>query len=658
MTKIFIMLGAAALGAALALPAHAQKAADKPAKASDIPVETFFQRPKFVNMALSPNAGLLAALAPAGGRTQLAVIDLKNRSANVLTGFKEFDVVDFQWVNDNRLFFRVGDTKDASGQQRYRGTYAIDRDGSNVRDLTGLLKNTGFRQIAPLVAIFDGSDDMIVAANERTAEFLDAYRLNTKSGRFTLLTFDNPGETVGFVVDRNLVPRIARSRGEGSMSVIYHRANANAKWEKIAEYDNLVGETFNPIAFDYDNRTLYVSTHNGKDRTAIYKYDTETKKLGDLVFEHPLIDINGGLIFDRAQKKLVGISYNAERLQTKWFDPKRESLQKQIDQTLKNTDNSLSFAASSEKYALIFSSSDVFSGDHSLYDAEKGALEKLPATREWLPRELMPTRKFIKYKARDGMEIPAYLTIPAGSDGKNLPLVVNIHGGPNVRGFTWADWGRPEAQFFASRGYAVLEPEFRGSRGYGRKLYESGLARWGYAMQDDIDDGVLHLTKEGIAEKGRACLYGGSYGGYAAKWGAIRNPELYRCGITLVGVSDIELTYNDNSIYTRGRQSTQDRTGAKTLGDVKDPAQRAKWAAVSPVEQASKLQRPLLISYGREDQIVPLVHGERFKAALEKAGKKFEWVVYDGEGHGYAKDENVFDWNNRVEKFLAEHLKK
>jgi dipeptidyl aminopeptidase/acylaminoacyl peptidase len=270
----------------------------------------------------------------------------------------------------------------------------------------------------------------------------------------------------------------------------------------------------------------------------------------------------------------------------------------------------------------------------------------------------MPTRKFIKYKARDGMEIPAYLTIPAGSDGKNLPLVVNIHGGPNVRGFTWSDWGRPEAQFFASRGYAVLEPEFRGSRGYGRKLHESGLARWGYEMQDDIDDGVLHLAKEGIVEKGRACLYGGSYGGYAAKWGTIRNPELYKCGITLVGVSDIELTYKDNSRYTRGRNSTQDRVGAKTLGDVKDAAQRAKWAAVSPVEQAAKLQRPLLISYGREDDIVPLVHGERFKAALEKAGKPFEWVVYDGEAHGYAKDENVVDWNKRVEKFLATHLAK
>jgi dipeptidyl aminopeptidase/acylaminoacyl peptidase len=643
--------------AVLALTADAQTKAPKPTKASEISVETFFQRPKYVSMALSPTGDLLGALAPAAGRTQLAIVDLKNRSANVLTSFKDFDVVDFLWINDNRLFFRVGDTKDASGEQRYRGTYAIDRDGSNVRDLTGLLKSTGFRQVVPLAQVLDGSDDMIVAANERTADFLDAYRLNTKSGRFTQLTFDNPGETTGFLVDRNLVPRIAISRGEGSKSIVYHRANADAKWEKIAEND-IVGEAFNPLQFDYDNRTLYVSAHNGKDRAAIYKYNTDTKKLGDLVFEHPLIDVSGGLIFDRSQKKLVGISYNADRQETKWFDPKFETLQKQIDQSLKGLENTLSFAPLNPKNMLIFSASDTFSGDHSLFDTEKLTLEKLPGTREWLPRELMPTRKFIKYKARDGMEIPAYLTIPAGSDGKNLPLVVNVHGGPNVRGFVWSSWGRPEAQFFASRGYAVLEPEFRGSRGYGRKHYESGLVRWGYEMQDDIDDGVLHLAKEGIAEKGRACLYGGSYGGYAAKWGAIRNPELYRCGITLVGVSDIELTYNDKSIYTRGKISLQDRVGAKTLGDVKDSAQRAKWAAVSPVEQAAKLQRPLLISYGREDGIVPLVHGERFKAALEKAGKQFEWVVYDGEAHGYSKDENVIDWNKRVEKFLATHLAK
>ena len=319
--------------------------------------------------------------------------------------------------------------------------------------------------------------------------------------------------------------------------------------------------------------------------------------------------------------------------------------------------NQLSFAPLAPKKILVFSNSDVFSGDHSLLEAEKLSMEKLPATREWLPKELMSERKFIKYKARDGMEIPAYVTIPKGSSGKNLPLVVNVHGGPNVRGHSWTQWGRPEAQFFASRGYVVIEPEFRGSTGYGRKLHESGLRDWGYSMQDDIDDAVDHLVKEGIAEKGRACLYGGSYGGYAAKWGTIRNPERYRCGITLVGVSDIELTFNDNSIYTRGRNSTQERTGRVQLGDERDASQRSRWAAVSPVEQAAKLQRPLLISYGREDNIVPLVHGNKFKAALEKAGKTFEWVVYDGEGHGYNKDENVIDWNKRVENFLALHLK-
>jgi hypothetical protein len=370
--------------AVLALTAEAQTKAPKPTKASEIPVETFFQRPKYNSMALSPTGDLLGALAPAAGRTQLAIIDLKNRSANVLTSFKEFDVVDFLWINDNRLFFRVGDTKDASGQQRYRGTYAIDRDGSNIRDLTGLLKNTGFRQVVPLAQVFDGSDDMIVAANERTADYLDAYRLNTKTGRFTLLTFNNPGETVGFVVDRNLVARIAFSRGEGSNTIVYHRANADAKWEKIGEND-IASETLTPLAFDYDNRTLYVSTHNGKDRTAIYKYDTEAKKLGELVFEHPLIDINGGLIFDRSQKKLVGISYNASRRETKWFDSKFEALQKQIDQSLTGLENTVTFAPLNPKNMLIFSSSDTFSGDHSLFDAEKLVLEKLPGTREWLP---------------------------------------------------------------------------------------------------------------------------------------------------------------------------------------------------------------------------------------------------------------------------------
>ena len=222
----------------------------------------------------------------------------------------------------------------------------------------------------------------------------------------------------------------------------------------------------------------------------------------------------------------------------------------------------------------------------------------------------MSERKFVRYPARDGLLIPAWLTIPKGSSGKNLPLVVNIHGGPFVRGHGYGF--DADAQFLASRGYAVLQPEFRGSPGYGQRLFSAGLKQWGLAMQDDISDGVAWLARDGIADKGRVCLMGGSYGGYATLWGLIKEPDAYRCGVASVAVTDIH--------------------------------------------QAEKLKAPVLLAFGGSDQRVPIKHGNEFRSALDKHGKTYEWVVYSDEGHGFNKDENSFDFYRRVDAFLKKHL--
>jgi dipeptidyl aminopeptidase/acylaminoacyl peptidase len=265
----------------------------------------------------------------------------------------------------------------------------------------------------------------------------------------------------------------------------------------------------------------------------------------------------------------------------------------------------------------------------------------------------MGRRELVHYKARDGLDIPAWITYPHGSNRKNLPTVVLVHGGPWVRGGLWG-WDS-EAQFLASRGYAVLEPEFRGSIGYGWKLFHSGWKQWGLAMQDDIADGVKWAAAQGISDARRVCIAGASYGGYAVLMGLVRNPELYRCGINWVGVTDINLMYTgdwsaDSDLPERWKQFGM----PVLIGDrEKDAAQLQE---TSPLAQAARIKAPLLLAYGTDDKRVPLYHGEKFYAAVKAGNPNVEWVTYEKEGHGWKLPQNRFDWWTRVEKFLDRNI--
>jgi dipeptidyl aminopeptidase/acylaminoacyl peptidase len=234
---------------------------------------------------------------------------------------------------------------------------------------------------------------------------------------------------------------------------------------------------------------------------------------------------------------------------------------------------------------------------------------------------------------------------------------VNIHGGPWVRAYYWSEWGRwPEAQFFASRGYVVLEPEPRGSLGWGRKHYFSSFKQWGQAMQDDITDGALHLVKEGLVDKNRMCLHGGSYGGYATLMGLVKDPDLWKCGSALVAVSDLGLfqtvTESDIATFT---DLFQEEFVYRVGDSSKDKAMFDKY---SPARNADKIKAKLLLTMGGSDVRVPIAHGVAMNDAMIKAGKPIEYVVYPGEGHGYNKDENVHDQYRRTLKLLDDTIGK
>ena len=644
---------AAALALGFAAGAHAQKSA------KDIPVETFLKRGQYGSMLLSPDGSKLASLVPLKGRNNLVVLDLRKRSRNVITSFDALDVANFDWVNNERICFSVADGQEVSGRFRFRGAYCINQDGSAVRDFT----RQALRGMSIFERTYDGSARAYVGMNGRTRDSQDVYLLDTESGRSDLLTFDSPGRVRYWVLDRNNVPRVAvsvperESKGALEWTQVWHRADADAKWEKLWEYsefgEGAKSDTYAPLAFDFDNTTLYVAHNGGRDKMAIFKYDTKAKRMGELVVEHPLIDIQGGLLFSRAGKKLLGIRYGADVPAVAWFDAEMAKLQKQLDGTFPATINSFSLAPDNENLALVFAYSATDAGMYHLLDRAKPSLEGIARTREWLPPKLMSERRFIKYKARDGLEIPAWVTIPQGSSGRNLPLIVHVHGGPWVRAY--GGGFDTEAQFFASRGYAVLQPEPRASTGFGKKHLRSGYRQWGQAMQDDINDGAMHLVREGIADPKRMCIFGGSYGGYAASIGPARDPDLWKCAAPYVAVTDLGLmqtiAYSDISWASDFLQTDFKRM----VGDKDDD--REMFARTSAIELANRVKAPIFLSMGSDDVRVPITHGDKFKDALEKHGKKVEYVVYPGEGHGYTKDENRFDFYGRLEKFFAEHLK-
>jgi dipeptidyl aminopeptidase/acylaminoacyl peptidase len=648
----------AAVLSAAALPAAAQS------KPSEIPVETFFKRADLSNMVLSPDGKHVAALKNFKGRENIVVVSLADRKPFVITSFENFDVVDFRWINNKRVFFRVAEIRDVLGNIRYQGTYAIDIDGQNLRNLSDAgraIKQGTMRvnNVLPLARPLGepDSDDMYIGMYTRY-DGMDVYRMDTRTGRTKeSLTLDAPAYTNGFVLDWKRVPRIAFTTDDrAGKNAVWYRETKESPWVELMSWGmGSAVEQIRPIAFNADNKTLFIASNIGRDKAAIYTYDPATKKIGDLVFEHPNIDIWGGLRFDPNTQKLIGIGFNYDKPEIIWIDPEYKKVQAQVDAALPKTINALNRGQDDPNRFVIFSWSDTDPGKfYLLTRTPKTSMEELLPARPDLKPELMAPRKFIKYKARDGLEIAAWLTLPKG-EGKNLPLVVNIHGGPWARVYGGYDWGRPEAEFLASRGYAVLEPEPRGSTGFGRKAMQASYKMWGQSMQDDITDGALHLVKEGIVDKGRMCLYGASYGGYATLQGLVREPDLFRCGISFVAVTDLVefLTSNESDTNMMTRVDLQSEVMWPQVGD--PSKDRAMLVANSPAMNARKIKAPVLLAMGQIDIRVPLEHGRRMRSAMEEAGVKHEYLVYAGEGHGWNKDENVYDWYKRVEAFLKKH---
>ncbi len=671
-TSLLRSLRRAALASAVALactlPVHAD--AQAPVPAALPPIASFFGNSPFGGAVLSPDAHFLAVrLGAPGKRDSLAIVDLSNNSAKVIASYDDADVGHIRWINNERLVFTTQEKNVGLGNKRYApGLYAIDRDGQKfveLADRTGWGSGHGSRAtrkvlpwhtyLLPQAGTRD-SDYVYVTSPifDTTGDVrsVDLLRLNTLTG-FTQ-TVPRPGNVQGWMLDHKGEPRLATGFEKDTITLHYRDPESGA-WRVLASYPAFGdgSKALQPLGFTPEGNLYVLARSGGRETTAVHIFDIVSGKIDP----RPLVmtagfDFDGGLIVNR--DKVLGISFRTDAVSNEWFDPGMKAVQAELDKLLPATINMISVPARGETPRVLVSSySDAIPGTYSLYNVQTKQLNKVADSRPDIKPAQMGRQQFVRYKARDGLEIPALLTLPPGGAKKNLPMVVMVHGGPYARGASWG-WNS-ETQFLASRGYAVLEPEFRGSKGFGIKHFKAGFKQWGLAMQDDIADGVRWAVGQGIADGSRVCIAGASYGGYATLMGLVKDPDLYKCGINWIGVTDINLLYNGGWSFTNDTSDEYKAYGMpEMVGDpVKDAAQ---FQATSPLRQAARITQPVLLAYGGVDRRVPINHGTEFRNAVMKTNKNVEWVEYSEEGHGWALEKNNIDFWGRVERFLDRHI--
>ena len=658
------------MGAMLAVSAEGALAADQTLPS----VQDFFRPPKLSHAKLSPDGMHVGALLTDDQQqTCLIVIGLaKPVQSKAIACYKQNQIDDFDWVSDKRLYYTALDSDFEAQSDGSGGIYAVDFDGGNGRRLTTTQRNynqqsTGSNIASKLLAgkywihsvPHDGTDDIIVYKDEynevrhRLYQSM-LYRLNTRNQKLTQIVDRTPGDVTGWVLDIHGQPKVLISSVNG-INTIYYLPSRDGKWESVASFKGLSEEAFEPEFIDANDQ-LYVKALHGQDTAGLYRFDLKKHAIvGERVlnidgFDYKGDDYGNDDVHDVETAKLLGIRYQNDAWATYWLDADMAAVQKKIDEQLPETINTIScLKCEHSPYLLVNTASDREPDSTLVYERASGNLTRLGFERPWIKPEQMGTRDFVHYKARDGLSIPAYVTTPPGPK-QPRPTVVLVHGGPWVRGASWR-WN-PEVQFLASRGYVVIEPEFRGSEGYGSRLFEAGWKQWGLKMQDDVADAAQWAIASGLSDPKRIAIAGASYGGYATLMGLIKNPELFSAGFEWVGVTDINLMF---SVHWSDISYDSVEYGYPTL--IGDPKEYAKqFDETSPIKQAARLKQPLLMAYGLEDYRVPLIHGEQFRDAVQKQNHDVEWVTYPNEGHGWHMLETNVDFWSRVERFLAKNL--
>jgi dipeptidyl aminopeptidase/acylaminoacyl peptidase len=634
--------------------------------------EIFFQSPKANHVALSPKGGYVTMVTTLpGGASVLSVHDTADvaKSKNLIKTSNEEVITAVHWINENRVGFTVKNRRiEFSGNQ---DEMAADRDGGNLAHLitgnwnhqqeaTGSSINSKVltADYAFFSALHDGSDDILVKKYfwnnaDATPEHARLFRLNTRTRQLRGLEGSQPVSVRDWLTDNRGVARVSWSQHKGRCISSY-RADLAGAWRELDNSTCLLGSGFTPSFFDGDDALYVRADHKGYG--ALFRYDLKTmQRDAEPIISVPGFDYNGAPVIDYASRRMVGIHLYTDAGTTYWVNPALKAEQAKIDGMLSATTNTVYCADDclAAPVLLVVAASDRQPAQYIVYHRDSCKMEGLGHAHPEIQAAQMGMRDFHRYTARDGRSIPAYVTLPPGKAAGPRPAVVLVHGGPTVRGATW-EWD-DEAQFLASRGYVVIQPEFRGGAGFGADHLQSGFKQWGLAMQDDLADVAQWAVKQGWADPKRVALIGGSYGGYATLMGLIQNPEVFRCGVAAASVTDIDLLFT--VAYSDASQESLNYSMRTLIGDPDNAADAARFRQHSPILRAAELKQPLLMAHGLEDKRVPIVHATRFYDSVKRGNSNVELITYPNEGHGWYHEENRIAFWQRVEAFLDKNLK-
>ena len=598
-----------------------------------IPIRDFFKNPQEAGHQISPDGRYLSWLAPYERRLNVYVRPVGGGETVRVTSETARDMSGYFWKGERILF-----VKDFGGDENFH-VVSVNLKGEDLKDLT-----PGEKVRAQIVdGLIDDDRNIIVSHNKRDAKVFDVFRTDVVTAAETLIA-QNPGNITSWLTDHNGKLRAAGAT-DGVNNTMLYRENESDTFKPVVTTS--FKETLSPLFFTFDNKRLYVASNRGRDKAAVFEFDPATGKEGRMIAEHADVDVTR-LTYSRKRKVLTTASYTTWKTERKFLDPEIETMFRAVEKELPGYEISFTSANKAEDKFIVASFNDKTRGKRYLFDKATGKLTFLADVSPWLAESDLADMKPVSYKSRDGLTINGYLTLPKGVPAKNLPVVVNPHGGPWARD----QWGfNPEVQFLANRGYAVFQMNFRGSVGYGRKFWESSFKQWGKTMQDDITDGVNYLIAEGIADPKKVAIYGGSYGGYATLAAITSTPDLYAAAVDYVGVSNLFTFMNTIPPYWKPY--------LEMLYEMVGHPEKDKelLAANSPALHADKIKTPLLIAQGAKDPRVNKAESDQMVEALTKRGVQVEYLVKDNEGHGFQNEENRFEFYGAMENFLAKNLR-
>lgn len=609
---------------------------EKETPAPLIDMKLFFKNGDKTNFKISPDGNYYSYIANYKNMFNVYVQKVGDENVVRVTNDTLRSIWNYFWKGDRIVFLQ-----DIGGDENYQ-LFSVTKTGEDLKALTPF---PGYRtMVLDNLRFIPGKEkELLVGINKRDKQYFDPYLIDVESGQLTLM-YKNEHNFDSWYTDNDGVIRMATKTDGVNISYLYRKTEKDPFNLLLT---TSFKEQFSPQSFDASNKNLYVLSNIGRDKVALVEFDPVANKEVKEIYANPDYDMTG-IFYDKKNKILASVSWTGEKQEDHFFDKEWETRNIGLKQHFEGYEVGFAEWDDGMKKGIVYNYSDRLPGKFYVYDFSSKEAIEVANPYHWINEKDMAEMKPITYASRDGLTIHGYLTLPKGIKPEKIPVVVNPHGGP------WARDGwyfNSEVQFLANRGYAVLQMNFRGSTGYGKKFWEASFKEWGKKMQDDITDGVEYLKKEGIADPQRIAIYGGSYGGYATLAGVTFTPDLYACAVDYVGVANLFTWMKTIPPYWKPYLDQI----YEMVGDPKKDS--LLMAEASPVLHVDKIKVPLLVAAGANDPRVNKAESDQMVNALKNRGVEVEYMVKANEGHGYLNQENQFDFYGAMEKFLEKYLK-